>query len=106
MVCLPTRCPLPIDALLAEKEMCVRRLFRTTARVLPPAEMSGLLLGTARVGDAFIGQSGKIVHAGIERERKPAALLESQIPPAALELGIIALVDAGQQLHLNLRIAA
>lgn len=56
----------------------------------------------AGIWPGVIGQSGQVVHAGVQSQRNAAALLEGHIPPAALDLGVVALVNAGQELHLDL----
>ena len=53
-----------------------------------------------------IGQSGQIVHTGIQCQRDSPALFKGHIALTAFELGVRALVDAGEHLHFDLGIAA
>ena len=58
----------------------------------------------ARIGRFFISDTRQVVHTGIYGQRDPLALLKGIKPFSVLYFGIIALVNAGQQLHFNLRI--
>jgi hypothetical protein len=58
-----------------------------------------------RIRLCFIGQPGKIIHTGIQRQRNALALLKGHIPHTVFNLGIIALVDAGQVLYFYLRVS-
>ena len=62
-----------------------------------------LLALDSGIGLFLIRQTGKIIHAGIQRHGYAAALFKREIPPPGLDLGIVALVDPGQELHLHLR---
>ena len=64
-----------------------------------------LLLRTG-VWGLFIRQAGEVVHAGLQRLCDASALLKGVIPLSGLDLGIVALVNASQHLHPDLRVAA
>ena len=51
-----------------------------------------------------IGQSGQIVHTGIQCQRDSPALFKGHIALTAFDFGVIALVNAGQHLHFYLSI--
>ena len=64
-----------------------------------------VLLG-AWIGFLHIGQPGQIVHAGIQGQSDAFALFEGVVALSGFDLGIVALIDAGFHLHIELRIAA
>lgn len=66
---------------------------------MPPAVK---LYFDSGVGFLFIRQPCEIVHTGIQSKGNAAALLKGEIPFSAFQFGIIALVNAGQKLHLYL----
>ena len=57
---------------------------------------------TWRIGFFLIGKSCKIIHAGIQGARNSLALFKGVISLSGLDFRIIALVNAGQHLHLYL----
>ena len=59
----------------------------------------------SRIRGFFIGESRQIIHAGVQGQGHPLALLKAQVPLPALDLGAGTLVNAGEYLHLHLRIA-
>ncbi len=59
----------------------------------------------ARVGRFFVRESRKIVHTGIQCDCETTALLKSKIAASAFDFGVVALVDAGEHLYCDLRIA-
>ena len=61
-----------------------------------------LLLLCSGVWGWVIGETCEIIHTGIKRNGEFAALLEGEIPLAALDFGIIALVNSCQHLDFNL----
>ena len=66
---------------------------------MPPAVK---LYFDSGVGFLFIRQPCEIVHTGIQSKGNAAALLKGEVPFSAFQFGIIALVNAGQKLHLYL----
>ena len=60
----------------------------------------------ARVGGFLVCQSGEIIHAGIQSQGDPLALLKGIVPFSAFDFGIVTLINAGQHLHLDLCEAA
>ena len=65
-----------------------------------------MLLFDTGIGLLFIGQPGQVVHARVQRQGHAAALLKAQIPLAALDLGVGALIYASEHLHFDLCVAA
>lgn len=53
----------------------------------------------------IVRQPRQIIHAGVQGQGDLAALLKGIVPLAALYLGIVALVDTGQHLHLDLGVS-
>ncbi len=60
------------------------------------------LFAASGIGGWIVGQTGQIIHAGIQCKSNPFALFKGHTAPAGFDLGIIALVDSGQHLHLEL----
>lgn len=54
----------------------------------------------------FVGQTGQIVHAGVQRQGNFFQLFKGVISFSGFQFGIIALVNAGEHLHFDLGIAA
>ena len=65
--------------------------------------LSSVFVRNSCIGLFFIRQLSKVIHAGVQRKRNPAALFKRVVPFPSLQLRVIALVNAGQHLHLNLR---
>ena len=65
-----------------------------------------MLLFGPGIGRLFVGQSGQVVHARVQRQSHAAALLKAQIPLTALDLGVGALIYASEHLHFDLCVAA
>ena len=63
-----------------------------------------VLLGTG-IWVRIIGQTGKIIHAGIQRKRNSFALLKRHVAVPKFNFGIGALVNPCEHLHFNLCIA-
>ena len=61
------------------------------------------VFGFPRIGRGVVGKPRQIIHAGIQRQSDLSALLKGIVALAAFDLGIVALIDAGQHLHLDLR---
>ena len=61
-----------------------------------------IIASVSRVRIFLICQAGKVIHAGVQRQGDSFALLKGIISFAAFDLGIVALIDAGQHLHLDL----
>ena len=66
------------------------------------SEESGRRIFTARVRAGIIRQAGEVIHAGAEGKGNAPALLKRIVAPAALNLGIIALVNPREHLHFDL----
>ena len=58
-----------------------------------------------RIRLLLIRQASQIIHAGLQCQRNAPALFKGHVALAALDFGIITLVDARQHLHLDLGIA-
>ena len=52
-----------------------------------------------------VGKTGQKVHAGLQSQGDPAVLLKGHVAPPGLDFRIVALVDAGEHLHLDLGIS-
>ena len=50
----------------------------------------------------LVGQTSQVIHAGIQCQRNSFALLKGHISLSSLNFRVVALVDSGQHLHLNL----
>ena len=61
--------------------------------------------GAARVRPGIVRQTRQIVHAGFQSHGEASALLKGRMPRATLQLGVVALINAGQKLHFDLCIA-
>jgi len=61
------------------------------------------VFGFPRIGRGVVGKPRQIIHAGVQRQGNLPALLEGIVPSATFYLGIVALIDAGQHLHFDLR---
>ena len=57
------------------------------------------------IGGFFIGQARQIVHAGVQGQGHPLALLKAQVALSSLDLGVGALIDAREHLHFHLCVA-
>lgn len=62
-------------------------------------------LDSLRDDGAGSSVTGKVIHASFERECNPPALIKGVIPLPRFQLGIIALINAGEHLHFDLCIA-
>ena len=56
----------------------------------------------AGIGLLFIGQACQVIHAGVQCQRDALALFKGVIALAGFDLGLVALVNAGEHLHLHL----
>ena len=59
----------------------------------------------AWIRSLFICKAGQIIHTCLQYQSKTAALLVTHITPTCFDFGIIALVNARQDLHFYLRIS-
>ena len=75
---------------------------RPAAKQKRTASAAALLYSGIRL--LLIRQLCQIIHARFQCQRNTAALLKAHVALARLDLGIIALVDTCQHLHLDLRI--
>ena len=57
------------------------------------------------IGVRFICQSSQIVHAGFQGHSQPPTLFKRQVPLAAFDFGIVALIDTCEHLNLYLGVA-
>ena len=56
----------------------------------------------AWVGFAFVGEACQVIHAGAQCLGNAFALFKCVVALAALDFGIIALINTGEHLHLHL----
>ena len=79
-----------------------------TEEMLPfiPAVICAVVLIIAGIGFLLVRQSGKVIHAGIQRNGKLTALFKGKVPFPAFDFGIITLVYSRQHLNSDLCIAS
>lgn len=60
------------------------------------------LFSVSRIGVGVVGETGQIIHAGIQRQGNPLTLFKRHISLSGFNFRIVTLVDSGQHLHFNL----
>lgn len=62
-----------------------------------------IILSFPRIRFLFIGQAGKVIHAGVEGHGQLPTLLKGHVSLSVLDFRVIALVNPGCHLHHKLR---